>query len=32
MQNIIERLSLLTMLYLFFDVLGLIIIIIRNIS
>lgn len=32
MQNLTERLSLLTMFYLFFDLLGLIIIIIRNIS
>lgn len=31
MQGLVERLSLLTMLYLFFDFLGLIIIIIRNI-
>jgi hypothetical protein len=32
MKNIMERLSLLTMFYLFFDLLGLIIVIIRNIS
>jgi hypothetical protein len=31
MQGLIERLSLLTMLYLFFDLLGLIVVIIRNI-
>ena len=30
MQNLIERLSLLTMFYLFFDVLGIMIILIRN--
>ena len=32
MKNIMERLSLLTMFYLFFDLLGLIIVIIRNIN
>jgi hypothetical protein len=32
MQNLMERLSLLTVFYLFFDMLGLIIVIIRNIS
>jgi hypothetical protein len=32
MKNLMERLSLLTMFYLFFDLLGLIIVIIRNIS
>jgi hypothetical protein len=32
MQGLMDRLSLLTMLYLFFDVLGLVIVIIRNIS
>ena len=32
MQGLMERLSLLTMLYLFFDVLGLMIVIIRNIN
>lgn len=31
MQEVIDRLSLLTMLYLFFDVLGLIVVVIRNI-
>ena len=32
MQNLMERLSLLTMFYLFFDLLGLIIVIIRNVG
>jgi len=32
MQNIMERLSLLTMFYLFFDLLALMIVIIRNIG
>jgi hypothetical protein len=32
MQNLMERLSLLTMFYLFFDLLGLIIVIIRNLG
>ena len=32
MQNLMERLSLLTMFYLFFDLLGLIVVIIRNIG
>ena len=32
MQNIMERVSLLTMFYLLFDVLGLIIVVIRNVS
>jgi hypothetical protein len=32
MQNVIERLSLLTMFYLFFDLLGIIIILMRNLS
>jgi hypothetical protein len=32
MQNLMERLSLLTMFYLFFDLLALIIVIIRNIN
>jgi hypothetical protein len=30
MQNLMERLSLLTMFYLFFDILGVIIILVRN--
>jgi len=32
MQNLMERLSLLTMFYLFFDLLALMIVIIRNIG
>ena len=32
MQNLMERLSLLTMFYLFFDLLGLMIVIIRNVG
>jgi hypothetical protein len=32
MQNLMQRLSVLTMFYLFFDVVGLIIVVIRNLG